>query len=277
MISIKQFFASCGLKDAPERIKLVRHSGFGGHSIQKIIADGAFDFYQAEQDEATSPFQGCDVILSFLAIEGKRAEFHGAYHVTGHRPMQPDELSQRPLILSPSSNHGRLWYELAALPSFLPLRGRLITQWPNPRRWFQTKDLPLEQLLPPGNAMHFPGFQDLVLNWQELRNVIDTPQLHREWRPALSATGGIYRIVDHGSGKIYIGSASGTEGIWGRWRDYAKTGHGGNEMLRELDPKLFQWSIVRTLSGSMSRMEIVRIEHVEMRKHGSKAIGLNPV
>jgi hypothetical protein len=63
--------------------------------------------------------------------------------------------------------------------------------------------------------------------------------------------------------------------LWGRWSDYAKTGHGGNKLLKGLDPNHFQWSIIRTLSGSMSAKEVIRVEKIEMRKHGSKAIGLN--
>jgi hypothetical protein len=94
-------------------------------------------------------------------------------------------------------------------------------------------------------------------------------------KTALSASAGIYRIVDLSSGKIYIGAAYGAESLWGRWSDYAKTGHGNNQLLKNLDPNDFQWSIIRTLSGSMSAKEIIRVEKTEMRKHGSKAIGLN--
>jgi len=45
--------------------------------------------------------------------------------------------------------------------------------------------------------------------------------------------------------------------------------------LKDLDPNHFHWSIIRTLSGSTSAKEIVHVEKTEMRKHGSKAIGLN--
>lgn len=53
------------------------------------------------------------------------------------------------------------------------------------------------------------------------------------------------------------------------------TGHGGNKKLLGLDYGNFQWSIVRTLSGVMSKREVILIEQLEMEKHGSKAIGLN--
>jgi hypothetical protein len=121
----------------------------------------------------------------------------------------------------------------------------------------------------------FPGFQDAVLTWKELKSIFANPRAHRDWKTALSSSAGIYRIVDHDSGKIHIGEASGNEGLWGRWRTYSQTGHGGNKLLKGIEPGRFQWSIIRTLSGSMSSKEILQVEKIEMRKHGSKAIGLN--
>lgn len=55
----------------------------------------------------------------------------------------------------------------------------------------------------------------------------------------------------------------------------AKTGHGGNKLLRDRDPNNFQWSIVRTVSTTMSAHDVIRIENHEKAKHGSQAIGLN--
>jgi hypothetical protein len=274
MLTVKQLFAACGLNCPAEQIRLVRHSG---PSIRRLIADGCFEQYQAEQDSTVRPFDRSSVILSFIGIEGNRAEFFGAYQVKGARPWRVEDFGNAPdyLRLGAQDGRQRIWYDLEKLVGFDALRGRVIIQWLSTRGWFQTKDLAVEELLPPGNGIRFPGYQDVVLNWRELQDIIKTPQLHREWKAALSATVGIYRIVDHASGKIYIGAAYGAEGIWGRWRDYAKTGHGGNKLLLDLNPEFFQWSIVRTLSGSMSASEIVRVERVEMRKHGSKAIGLN--
>jgi hypothetical protein len=39
-------------------------------------------------------------------------------------------------------------------------------------------------------------------------------------------------------GKLYVGKADGVEGIWGRWCQYAATGHGHNKALvQELGAK----------------------------------------
>ena len=34
----------------------------------------------------------------------------------------------------------------------------------------------------------------------------------------LSNVAGVYVIADQATGKLYVGSATGDEGIWGRWR-----------------------------------------------------------
>lgn len=277
MPTVKEFLTACGLETPHDRIKLVRHSDHLGRSIRQVIADGFFEVYQAEQDPKVRPFHKCDVIFSFVGIEGNLAEFYGAYRVNGFRNFETHDFAGTPDYLRASHADGRsrIWYELEEIPEFRSLRGRLVAQWVGTRGWFQTKDLEVYELLPPGNEVRFPGYQDVVLSWTELKDIIATPRLHRDWKTALSASAGIYRIVDLSTGKIYIGAAYGSESLWGRWTDYAKTGHGGNKLLTGLDPNHFQWSIIRTLSGSMSAKEVVQVERIEMRKHGSRAVGLN--
>ena len=45
---------------------------------------------------------------------------------------------------------------------------------------------------------------------------------------------GVYLITDTKTGKRYVGQASGGQGIWSRWREYAESGHGGNKELKRL-------------------------------------------
>lgn len=53
------------------------------------------------------------------------------------------------------------------------------------------------------------------------------------WRAALANVKGVYLITDSATGKLYVGKADGEDGIWGRWRTYAATTHGGNVALRK--------------------------------------------
>jgi group I intron endonuclease len=54
------------------------------------------------------------------------------------------------------------------------------------------------------------------------------------WRSALKSFSGVYVITDNKTGKHYIGSAYGGEGIWQRFVLYARNVHGGNRELKQL-------------------------------------------
>ena len=278
MITVKELLTASGMGTAHVRIKLVRHSDHMGRSLRQIVLDDCFNIYQAEQNPDVRPFRDCDVILSFIGIENNLAEFYGAYRVDGDRPFKKKDFAGYPSYLSEAHQDGkpRILYHLTELEEFSELRGRLITQWKSTRGWFQKRDLDVYELLPQVKAAAFPGYQDVILKLPELREIFANPRAHRDWKAALKSNAGIYRIVDLATGKIYIGSAYGAEGIWGRWQTYARNGHGGNKMLKEVDDRSkFQWSIVRTLSTTMSQRDVIGIERLEKEKHGSKAIGLN--
>jgi hypothetical protein len=277
MLTIKQFLTAAGLETPHSRIKLVRHSDHMDRSIRQIITDGAFDRYQAEQLAHVAPFHKCEVILSFIKIEGKLSEFHGVYRVSGHRNFQPEDFDGMPEYLYVGHQDGkdRIWYLMEELPEFRPLRGRLIAEWSNPVKWHLTQDQKLHELRPPGRVRFFPGYQNVVVTWKELKEICKNPASHPDWVAAMKFTAAIYRIVDLESGKTYIGSAYGKEGLWHRWCDYAKSGDGGNKELKNLNPDNFQWSIVRTLSGVMSKRDVIIVEQIEKVKHGSRAVGLN--
>lgn len=277
MIKIKEFFTTAGLEVPHHRIKLVRHTDHMSRSIRQIIADGIFDRYQAEQHEHIAPFKDCDVILTFIATEGKLAEFHGAYRVGDPREFRKDDFLNLPdyLMIGHEDGKRRIWYDLEELPDFRPLRGRVIAKWSNPLKWHIRKDQELYELRAPGRVMGFPGYQDVVLGFKDLKLICENPDSHADWVAALKFTAAIYRIVDMESGKTYIGSAYGKTGLWSRFCDYAKTGHGGNKVLMGLDYNNFQWSIVRTLSGVISKADVIHIEYLEKKKHGTRAIGLD--
>lgn len=278
LLTVKQLLKAAGLETSEERIRLVRHSSHLGRSIRQIIADGVFDTYQAEQDAKVKPFHNCDVILSFIGIESNQAEFVGAYKVIGCRVFKKCDFAGMPdyLLQAHQVRKARIWYELEEMREFSPLAGRLIVQWVSTRGWFQTKDLEVRELRAPGRVMSFPGYQDVVLSLAELKAICRHPTSHPDWVAAMKFTAAIYRIVDLSTGMTYIGSAYGKSGLWNRWCQYAETGHGNNKKLLNLDANNFQWSIVRTLSGVMSEAEVIRLEHLEMRKHGSKkSTGLN--
>ena len=69
------------------------------------------------------------------------------------------------------------------------------------------------------------------------------------WIDKLSEWRGVYFIFDAEDGKGYVGSASGKDNLFGRWKDYADTGDGGNVLLRKpRRPDKFVFSILELVS-----------------------------
>ena len=95
-----------------------------------------------------------------------------------------------------------------------------------------------EILREPYSGRHFPGYEDIDLAFEELETLVrnDRP----DWKAALENAKGVYLITDQGTGKRYVGSAYGDQGIWSRWCSYVASGHGGNVELQKLvrDPSL---------------------------------------
>ena len=88
-----------------------------------------------------------------------------------------------------------------------------------------------EVLPEPFSGRLFPGHHNIDLSFVELENLVNRDR--QEWKAALSGNG-VYLITDTDTGKRYVGSAYGDEGIWGRWTSYAHSGHGGNKQLRQI-------------------------------------------
>ena len=75
----------------------------------------------------------------------------------------------------------------------------------------------------------FPGYENVNKSWKELQNILNKGA----WKTALENQKGIYLITDKSNGKMYVGSATGDDMIYGRWSTYIKNGHGDNEELRK--------------------------------------------
>ncbi len=78
----------------------------------------------------------------------------------------------------------------------------------------------------------FPGYKNTLVSKRILDIIIN--KNCKSWRSALSNVAGIYLITDTKTGKLYVGSATGSEGIWQRWSQYSKDGHGGNKELKKI-------------------------------------------
>lgn len=89
-----------------------------------------------------------------------------------------------------------------------------------------------EILREPYSGRIFPGYENIDLPFTELATLVtnDRP----DWKSALESVKGVYLITDTSTGKRYVGKATGGQGIWSRWGEYADSGHGWNKELRRL-------------------------------------------
>ena len=95
------------------------------------------------------------------------------------------------------------------------------------------KDFEVQEILrEPYSGRSFPGFEKIDLSFEELEALVRNNR--PDWQAALQSVKGVYLITDLKSGKRYVGSAYGDQGIWARWCNYIATGHGGNVELRAL-------------------------------------------
>ncbi len=126
----------------------------------------------------------------------------------------------------------------------------------------------------------FPGFNDVLLSYPMLQTLVreSTPS----WKSILSSIAGVYVITETTTGKHYVGSAYGGDGIWQRWATYAKTGHGGNKELRALlrnkgkdHAQHFQFSLLEVCDIHSSDEHIIGRETHWKNVLRSREFGLN--
>jgi hypothetical protein len=256
--------------------KVIRHRSWE-YDLDELVRRGQFDLYQWSQ---AHHIYNCDQVISFLGVGAHYAKLVGIYDVLRHHEgIRPwPEGYMYPEMGTPTH-----WYDVKKHSKPADLEHRLVIDWgASPRSWHQwLTDRPVVEIRPPGFHSVFPGYMDFVLSFTELRQIMDYPDANQSWHQKLSAVGGVYLITDDASGRQYVGSATGKDGLLGRWRSYAKEGHGGNALLRQLvssDPEArnsLHFTILCTVSHSISQKEVIEMECLFKRKLGSRVEGLN--
>ncbi len=105
----------------------------------------------------------------------------------------------------------------------------------------------------------------------------------RDWKVALSSVSGIYLYSDKKTGKHYVGSAHGKDGIWGRWNSYIYGFHGNNVELVELFEEKtetyfrenFKFAILEVMSSARTQDEVKDKEKLWKCKLLSGEFGYN--
>lgn len=277
MIGILEVLGLRGF-DSGRRFKLVRHQD-ARYDVLDIQRRGWLESYQAFQMKPI--FHNLDCIISFVGVGRTRAQLVGVYDIlgykTGNQASLPKACPYREWLDCP------YFYEMRKAPGFEDLGGRVVIEWGRgARMWHQFGDKEVVEILPKGQRL--PPLEDYLgfsLTHAELKQLYSEPEANREWRDRLRAVAGIYLILATTTGAQYVGSAYGLEGIWGRWSAYARDGHGGNKLLRNLVqndpayPEAFSYSILQILPPTFARAVVLESERLYKEKLGSRALGLN--
>lgn len=180
-------------------------------------------------------------------------------------------------------------YEGKELKNYTPYFGRVIVKY---RKTHQTQvvyaknvinELEVEQILPSVfDGIDFPGYDKVRLSYEQLSIIVNRHK--RDWVAALENQKAVYLITDKGSGKQYVGSAYGENGmLLQRWSNYVDSGHGGNKLLKSVVDDLgfdyvkqnFQYSILENYNGRTEKRIILERESWWKETLGSRAFGLN--
>jgi len=282
MLTVNRVLEIAGLNMSKD-IKIARHMDTRGVDVHELYTNGHFEVYQSYQER--NVFKGCDYLIACLGIENNQALFVGVYAVkeTYNVDGFPNNLDVP--YKGKAKLDSKYRYDLEKLSGFEELEGRLVINWNNiAQAWcmkLDTNQKEVVQLLPKGYVRDFPGYLEINLSFQELQNIINEPIANSIWHKMLSAVGAVYLILDTKNGKQYIGSASGKEGILGRWKQYARNGHGGNKKLKEIIESdserihRLKFTILQTLPRTLTKNEVLWEESKYKEKLGSRAYGLN--
>jgi hypothetical protein len=246
-----------------------------GNSIQDEIDRGNLDEVQSYH---SGDVLGRGYLVSFVKEQTGGSRFLGVWRVLTEKKI-PNPVGKRPISI----------YEFARLNEFDDLIDRLMIRWPRGRithRWLFKPDascapIDIDQIRPNGFLGDFPGFDGIILPHRQLSKLVSNQTASLNWVSPLRSTRAVYLITDLETGDLYVGSATGADGLWGRWRNYAGSVHGGNKLMIDSVNKIeafgdrLQFSVLETLSNLASREDGLRAEERWKRKLGRKAIILN--
>lgn len=244
--------------------------------LAKSRTDDPINYYYAgtfkewQEDQTQRNFE-CDHVVALIEIEKGHWLFAGVWAIQG----------------SPKQKKGGWKYQTSEVKGLEHLAGRVIVSFLRTFRQSYLRGdaygdkLLIREIRPERLSIaDFPGYSSVKLTFDTLR--VLAKQRPAAWLTALRSVGGVYLIADTSNGRLYVGSAFGEGGIWGRWESYADHGHGGNKDLVDLlstksveHASKFQFSILEICDLLASKDEVLARECHWKRALLSREFGYN--
>lgn len=271
LLSFNQLLDKAGLP--PGQTRLVRHQG-GRGALGKTPADlwrlndCSFERYLEYQSDAA--FGDAKYLATFIPGPAGETLFVGLYRVVS-KAMVTDASWTCPMGGHSVMDHH--WYTTERMHLLDAYVGRLVIEWGlATRTWVQYADRQDKTILEVRKHITEPEYPGHIHLISTIRSLDELPF---GWRSHLMDARGIYLLVSHKTGQHYVGSATGIDGFWGRWQEYVRNGHGGNEMMKEAAEEDYQVSILEVAASSASESDILHLEYLWMKKLMTTTNGLN--
>lgn len=263
----------------PAKVKLIRHAltdkGFKSCYDKNMVLE-----YTRQQKSGFS--KNYDYWCVFISGKGTLAKLFACYKVGNSVPDTSDVMPKD--FPHPEWFQGEnAFFDLEHIDLLKDYEGRLMIDWGNSARMWHQKGTTEKPIV----AIHadekkvFSGFENLILTYDELKEIVENPTIYEAWHTALSSVNAIYLIVDRETGKQYVGSAYGKDGLLGRWSCYVNSLHGNNKLMKELicdHPEryhYFQFSILQILPKTATDDEVIQTESLYKKKLLTIPFGMN--
>jgi len=263
----------------PRTFKLVRH---GNKEIQvhKTFMKNVARLEAYQSFQKPNKFGKASSIAVFAPYYKTTALFLGIWDIIGYT--EGKNFSTKTLDFLKGHELPENWfydsdqYELERNKSLSDLSERLVIEWGRATvAWVQSKDKEVVEIKAEQSIGDFHSFSHVDLDYEKLKKIMQFPETNLTWMNALSSVIGVYLIRDKVSGKIYVGSAYGESGIYGRWSQYAQNGHGGNTALKQLNPDNFHFSILEIVPATSTIDSIIDCENRWKERLGTRDFGYN--
>jgi hypothetical protein len=274
-IMFNNILKDCGVD--PAKVTLVRHQdsrAAKGRSPFELWRDEPPIFLDYLSHQATynrSKFCRAQKWATFVGTPAGKTLFVGVYDASFKGVLEQDR--QKPHMDGIDEAGSCDVYDVHLDSILRDLIGKLFIEWgEGARAWVQRaerNDKVVTELFEKFKEDEFPGF----LNFRSPLSKLQS--LPQGWQQTLRATRGIYLLTCPRTREQYVGKASGTEGFWQRWQDYARNGHGGNIALKSSDPSDYQVSILEVAGTSATEADIIEMESLWKEKLQSREMGLN--
>lgn len=209
-------------------------------SIYKDDREQSMNIIYSQGREGRKRLRNGELVFQFIEVKNHQWLLVDASYITDDEGGKPTD---------PVTNAAFIAATGTRLIEYTPYFERLIVNFKQiPQSFFYIKEeiikaVEVKEILSKGffDISTFNGYENVNLSFSELKHCVEK----KEWQDALQNQQGVYLLIDRKTGKQYVGSATGSDGIYGRWLSYVKSKNhaqendggehsGGNKRLKEL-------------------------------------------